>query len=37
LEEEIKKREAAAELRFEDYQLAYAIDLLYGLSFAQSM
>ena len=37
LEEEIEKREAAAELRFEDYQLAYAIDLLYGLSFAQSM
>ncbi|MCU9848352.1 S41 family peptidase [Defluviimonas sp. WL0024] len=32
LEEEQKKAEAAAKLRGEDYQLAYAIDILKGLS-----
>jgi carboxyl-terminal processing protease len=32
LEEERAKAEEAAKLRDEDYQLAYAIDLLKGLS-----
>ena len=32
LEEEQKKAEASAKLREEDYQLAYAIDILKGLS-----
>ena len=36
IEEEIEKREAAAELRSKDYQLAYAVDLLNGLAVAQS-
>ncbi|MCE5974171.1 S41 family peptidase [Sinirhodobacter sp. WL0062] len=31
-EEELKKAEEAAKLRLEDYQLAYAIDILKGLS-----
>ncbi len=34
-EEELKKAEAAAKLRDEDYQLAYAIDLLKGISKMQ--
>ncbi|MDE0112550.1 MAG: S41 family peptidase [Albidovulum sp.] len=36
IELEIEKREAAAELRSKDYQLAYAVDLLNGLAVAQS-
>ena len=36
IEQEIEKREAAAELRSKDYQLAYAVDLLNGLAVAQS-
>ena len=32
LEEEEKKAEDAAKLRDEDYQLAYALDILKGLS-----
>ncbi|MDH5529466.1 MAG: peptidase S41, partial [Paracoccaceae bacterium] len=35
LEEEQKKAEDAAKLRLDDYQLAYAIDILKGLSAIQ--
>ena len=33
LEEEVARREAVAALREEDYQLAYALDVLHGLTF----